>query len=110
MNTDLIRTIIASNIPRKEQDILILLVIDNMNYYEPESDAEEEQSDEEQESDTEEHESDAEEEQSDEEQESDTEEQESVVCSGCHLRADSEKLWGLWSHKCQNCSVKKRKN
>lgn len=90
MNTDLIRTIIASNIPRKEQDILILLVIDNMNYYEPESDAEEEQSD--------------------EEQESDTEEQESVVCSGCHLRADSEKLWGLWSHKCQNCSVKKRKN
>lgn len=90
MNTDLIRTIIASNIPRKEQDILILLVIDNMNYYEPESDAEEEQPDEEQESDTEEH--------------------ESVVCSGCHLRADSEKLWGLWSHKCQNCNVKKRKN
>ena len=96
MNTDLIRTIIASNIPRKEQDILILLVIDSMNY-EPESDTEEEQSDEEQESDA-------------EEQESDTEEHESVVCSGCHLRADSEKLWGLWSHKCQNCNVKKRKN
>ncbi len=100
MNTDLIRTIIASNIPRKEQDILILLVIDGM-FHEP--DNEEPDSDEEQESDTEE-------EQSDEEQESDIEEHESVVCSGCHLRADSEKLWGLWSHKCQNCSVKKRKN
>ena len=95
MNTDLIRTIIASNIPRKEQDILILLVIDSMNY-EPESDEEQE--------------SDTEEQQSDEEQESDAEEHESVVCSGCHSRADSEKLWGLWSHRCQNCSVKKRKN
>jgi hypothetical protein len=47
MNTDLIRTIIASNIPRKEQDILILLIIDNMFHEpdneEPESDADEEE-------------------------------------------------------------------
>lgn len=42
MNTDLIRTIIASNIPRKEQDILILLVIDNMFH---EQDSEEHESD-----------------------------------------------------------------
>ncbi len=105
MNTELIRTIISSNIPRHDQDLLIFMVVDFMKFDRHTislDKTKDEHDDDDDYDDDDEH----------DEHDDDDDQEQQCTCSNCKLTADSEKLWGKWTHICDKCKPhdKNKKN